>query len=112
MRSGGLAPHVQREERCAAHAMGVSSATRLAGHVGILGRTSSRYSLTLILRRRHVSITELIAAIRGPASSLPICSQFLRPSATGRIAFSHQLLSISTSPWFTYTSILDHCAMA
>ena len=58
--------------------MGVNSATRLAGQVGILGRTSLRYSRSLIPSRRQVSMTDMIAAIRGPASSLPKCSQFLR----------------------------------
>ena len=43
---------------------------------------------------------EAMAATLGPASGLPICSQFLRPSASGRIAPSHQLLSISTRPFF------------
>ena len=58
--------------------MGVNSAMRLAGQVGILGRTSLRYSRSLIPSRRQVSMTDMIAAIRGPASSLPKCSQFLR----------------------------------
>ena len=33
----------------------------------------------------------MMAATRGPASLLPTCTQFFRPSATGRIAFSARL---------------------
>jgi len=36
----------------------------------------------------------MIVAARRPADSEPTKSQFLRPSATGRIAFSIRLLSI------------------
>jgi hypothetical protein len=42
-------------------------------------------------RRRQDSTIEAIAATLGPACSLPMCSQFLRPRAKGRIAPSHQL---------------------
>jgi len=38
----------------------------------------------------QLSTTEKIAAILGPASLLPICSQFLRPITIGRIEFSVQ----------------------
>ena len=43
------------------------------------------------------STTERIAATFGPAFALPTCSQFFRPSATGRIEFSARLLDNSTS---------------
>ena len=42
-------------------------------------------------KRRQVSTMEAIAATFGPASGLPMCSQFLRPRASGRMAPSHQL---------------------
>jgi hypothetical protein len=42
---------------------------------------------------RELSTTERIAAILGPAWGLPMCIQFFRPSATGRIEFSARLLS-------------------
>ena len=38
------------------------------------------------------SITETIAATRGPACSLPMRTQLRRPKATGRMAFSARLL--------------------
>lgn len=81
--------------RAAFQAVGFNSATLLIGHVPSLGRTSPRYSLNLMSNRRQVSTIEMIAAIFGPARSSPRCSQFFRPSAIGRIAPSHQLLSIS-----------------
>ena len=45
--------------------------------------------------RLQVSNTDRIAAIFGPAFSLPICIQFLRPSAIGLIAFSAHLKETS-----------------
>ena len=38
-----------------------------------------------------------IAATLGPACGLPMCIQFLRPNATGRIEFSARLLLSSSS---------------
>ena len=40
----------------------------------------------------------MIAAARFPLRSDPAKSQFLRPSAQGRIWFSYQLLSMGTAP--------------
>jgi hypothetical protein len=62
------------------------------------GKTAARHSLTGTSSRRQDSTTERIAATFGPACALPTCSQFLRPSATGRIEFSARLLDSSTSP--------------
>jgi hypothetical protein len=45
-----------------------------------------------IFNRRQVSTIERIAAMRGPASWLPKWIQFLRPNATGRMAFSAALV--------------------
>jgi hypothetical protein len=70
----------------------VSSAIRVIGKSANPGRTEPKYSRTGISSHRQVSTTEMIAATRGPASLLPTCIQFLRPSATGRIAFSAKLL--------------------
>src|SRR5208283_4361395 len=84
---------------CAAfQAVGVNSATRVMGQSPSLGRTSLRYWRKLMSRRRQVSTIEAMAATFGPACSLPICSQFLRPSTSGRSAPSHQLLSASSRP--------------
>jgi hypothetical protein len=44
--------------------------------VGSPGRTSPRYLRMGMLRRRQLSTTEKMAAIFGPASLLPRCSQF------------------------------------
>ena len=41
------------------------------------GRTSPRYFRMGMLSRRQLSTTEKMAAIFGPASLLPRCSQFL-----------------------------------
>ena len=60
------------------------------GQEGSLGRTSLRYLRRLIWRRLQVSMTERMAAIFGPASGLPICNQFLRPTARPRMAFSQR----------------------
>ena len=45
----------------------------LMGQEGSLGRTSLRYLRRLIWRRLQVSIMERMAAILGPAASLPTC---------------------------------------
>jgi hypothetical protein len=45
-----------------------------------------------------VAIRLMIAAARSPAFSEPANSQFLRPRAIGRIAFSIGLLSIDQVP--------------
>jgi hypothetical protein len=63
----------------AAQAAGVSSAMRLIGKSPNPGRTEPRWSRTVILRRRQVSITEMIAATRGPASLLPMWILLRRP---------------------------------
>ncbi len=50
-----------------------------------------------MFRRRQVSTIGMMAATLGPASWLPRWIQFLRPRATGRIAFSARLLESSNS---------------
>src|SRR5450432_2103029 len=50
-----------------------------------------------IFSRRQVSTTESTAATFWPACSLPTLIQFFRPSTTGRIEFSAQLLLNSSS---------------
>jgi hypothetical protein len=81
----------------AAQAAGVSSATRCTLTSASPGRTSPKYSRTRIPMRRQVSTADSIAATFGPACSLPTWIQFFRPSATGRIEFSAQLLLSSNS---------------
>jgi len=44
---------------------------------------------------RQLSTMEKMAAILGPASLLPRCSQFFLPIAIGRIEFSAQLVDNS-----------------
>jgi hypothetical protein len=46
---------------------------------------------------RQLSTTDRIAATSGPACGLPMCIQFFRPRATGRIEFSARLLLSSSS---------------
>ena len=50
-----------------------------------------------MFRRRQVSTIGMMVATLGPASWLPRWIQFLRPRATGRIAFSARLLESSNS---------------
>ena len=45
-----------------------------------------------IFNLRQLSTTERIAATFGPAGGLPMCNQFFRPRATGRMEFSAKLL--------------------
>lgn len=45
-----------------------------------------------------VAMRLMIAAARWPVDTLPVNSQFLRPTAIGRIAFSIGLLSIDKQP--------------
>ena len=47
--------------------------------------------------RRHVSMSDRMAATLGPACGLPTWIQFFRPKATGRIEFSARLLLNSSS---------------
>jgi len=75
-----------------AQAAGVSSAVWLIGRSANPDRIEIRYLRRGMLSRRHVATIDTIAATRGPASLLPMWIQFLRPSATGRIAFSARLL--------------------
>lgn len=56
------------------------------------GRVSVRYSRTGIFRRQQFSTMEKIAAILGPVSLLPRCSQFFLPIAIGRVEFSARLV--------------------
>src|SRR4029453_10781522 len=72
------------------------------------GSTPARYSFTGAPIRRHDSTTERIAATFGPAFTLPTCSQFFRPSATGRMEFSARLLDSSTSSYSRQRTSLGH----
>jgi len=69
-----------------------------------LGSTANRYSRAEIPSRWQVAKRLSIAAIFGPAFSAPMCSQFFRPNATGRIAFSARLVSSSTCSCVRKTS--------
>ena len=72
------------------------------------GRTLSRYSFTGKPSLRQDSMTDMIAATLGPDFSLPTCSQFLRPKATGLIEFSARLLDNSTSAWSKHRCSFSH----
>ena len=61
------------------------------------------------LFRRHVPISEYNTAACSPPLSEPTKSQFFRPTATPRKAFSAMLLSISTQPLLQYTFRPSHC---
>jgi hypothetical protein len=50
-----------------------------------------------MLSRRQLSTTEKMAAIFGPASLLPRCSQFFLPIAIGLIEFSARFVLSSSS---------------
>jgi hypothetical protein len=73
------------------------------------GKTASRYSLTGTRSRRQDSTTERIAAIFGPDQALPTCSQFFRPSATGRMEFSATLLDKDSLLSQRQASMLCEC---
>jgi hypothetical protein len=77
--------------------IGVRSATALLVRLAMPGKISNKYSVNGAPIRRHDSTTERIAATLGPDCTLPTCSQFLRPSASGRIEFSARLLDSSIS---------------
>src|SRR5260370_10901530 len=85
------------ERFCEAQAIGVSWGRRWMGVSARPGRTAAKYSRTGMFIRRQVSTTERMAATLGPACSLPMWIQFLRPSATGRMEFSARLLLSSSS---------------
>ena len=86
---------VQRE---ADQRAGVRRAAWLSVRLPSPGRTWARYSFTGSAKRRQDSTTERMAATLGPDLTLPTCSQFLRPIATGRIEFSAKLFDNSISP--------------
>src|SRR5258708_902386 len=65
--------------------------------IGKPGETAEKYSRTGSFNLRQLSTTERIAATFGSASGLPMCIQFLRPRATGRIEFSARLVLSSNS---------------
>ena len=73
---------------------GERAATLLIGQEGSLGRTSLRYLRRLIWRRLQVSMIERMAAIFGPASWLPICSQFLTTERQGthRVLYAEMVI--------------------
>ncbi|EFH8967446.1 hypothetical protein GFJ15_23775 [Escherichia coli] len=54
-------------------------------------------------------ISEYNTAACSPPLSEPANSQFFRPTATPRKAFSAMLLSISTQPLLQYTFRPSHC---
>ena len=56
-----------------------------------------KYSRTGTFSLRQLSTTERIAATFGPACGLPMCNQFFRPRATGRMEFSARLVLSSNS---------------
>src|SRR5712691_8442528 len=85
------------QSRWADQRAGVRFATWLSVRRFNPGRTAVRYSFTGAPSRRQDSTTERIAATFGPACTLPTCSQFLRPKATGRIEFSAKLFDNSIS---------------
>jgi hypothetical protein len=59
--------------------------------------TPFKYSRTGTFSLRQVSTTDRIAATFGPACGLPMCNQFFRPRATGRMEFSAKLVAKSAS---------------
>src|SRR3954453_10893573 len=94
--------------RAAAQRVGVSLGTSDVVRSPMPGSTSLRYSFTGISSRLQDSITDRIAATLGPALALPTCSQFLRPSATGRMEFSARLFDRSTCPYSKQRLSLNH----
>jgi len=64
------------------------------------GSTSARYFRMKAPSLRQLSTIEKIAAILGPASLLPKCSQLRRPMAIGLIEFSAQLVLSSITGYF------------
>ncbi len=69
----------------------------LDGQIGDSGQDVAKYGRTGTFSLRQLSMTERMAATRGPACGLPIWIQFLRPIATGRMEFSARLLLSSSS---------------
>jgi hypothetical protein len=65
--------------------------------IGEPGRSADKYSRTGSFNLRQLSTTERIAATFGPACGLPMCNQFFRPRATGRMEFSARLVLSSNS---------------
>lgn len=63
-------------------------ASDLMERSAIPGSTSARYLRMGMPSLRQLSTIEKMAAILGPASLLPKCSQLRRPIAMGRIEFS------------------------
>jgi hypothetical protein len=63
-----------------------------AGEESIFSLETEKNLRAGILSRLQLSTTDRMAATRGPACWLPMCIQFLRPSATRRIEFSARLL--------------------
>src|ERR1035438_9335553 len=71
------------------------------------GKTSARYLRMGTSRRRQLSITLKMAAIFGPASLLPKCSQFFLPMAIGLIEFSAQFVESSSTGCFMKHPVLE-----
>jgi len=62
--------------------------------------------------RRQLSTTERIAATFGPACGLPMCKQFFRPRAIGRMEFSARLVLSSKSGYSKKRVSFFHSASA
>ena len=60
------------------------------------------------MKWRQLSVTDKMAAIRGPAVGLPMWIQFFLPIATPRMEFSARLLLSSTSGYWRKISSLGH----
>jgi hypothetical protein len=81
--TGKLTNGLDQEEET--QAFGVSSGRRQIGRSASPGRIVAKKSRSGSFNLRQLSTTERIAATLGPACGFPMCIQFLRPNATGRI---------------------------
>jgi hypothetical protein len=78
--------------------MGSNSSIRLLGQIGRYSSVSLSQAEGSIPFSFAVPISDWITAARLPARSDPLKSQFLRPSAIGRIADPIGLLSMGRNP--------------
>src|SRR5665213_4108493 len=74
------------------------------------GRTAARYRRIGRPSLRQLSTMEKMAATLGPASLLPMCTQFRLPMATGLIEFSARLLDSSSTGYSRKMVSLSHSA--
>src|SRR5580704_17442500 len=81
----------------AAYAIGVSSDRCWMERLARPGSISARYWRIGTPSLRQLSTMLKMAAILGPASLLPMCSQFRRPIEIGRMEFSAQFVDSSTT---------------